>query len=420
MSRIQIITRHALGVAFLLLLFVDGQANANGGNGINAVYYQITEIPPNKSDTEYQICSSEIENNLNRNFEGEPIDGCPDDGFMAHYRGFITVPDGVESVRFAIASDDGSEVTIGSQTFGSWTDKGCSIDYSERMQLPANTSLELDAWFYENGGGTCFMLLWQFNADNQDWNIVPDDAFTMESIATTTTVVTTTTQPTTTTFQTTTTLPVQTTTTEVEPPQLPTTTTTDMPITVPSSVYQPTSSSAAPTTTEATATTIQNVDSFTTTSVAIPNTSDVVTVTTSVLAPAETSPPIQNEIPQEGVDTAEAVLNALEEGVTNDEAKSVVLDKKVLETLDEAQATEIFAALALDELTETELAVLVENVQGAPTEVRQAFEEQINVFGGSVDSYVPLGSNVPVSTRRVLIAATAALGVLPTPTRKSR
>ena len=408
MTRIQIITRHALGMAFLLLLFVDGQANANGGNGINAVYYQVTEIPPNKSDTEYQICSSEIENNLNRNFEGEPIDGCPDDGFMAHYRGFITVPDGVESVRFAIASDDGSEITIGSQTFGNWTDKGCSIDYSERLELPTNTPLQLNAWFYENGGATCFMLLWQFNADNQDWNIVPDDAFT------------TTTPQTTTTFQTTTTLPIQTTTTEVEPPQLSTTTTTDTPPVVPSSVYQPTSSSAVPTTTEATATTIQNVDSFTTTSVAIPNTSDVVTVTTSVLAPAETSPPIQNEIPQQGVDTAEAVLNALEEGVTNEEAKAVVLDENLLETLDEEQATEIFASLKVDDLTETELAVLVANVQDAPDEVRKAFEQELNMFDGKVDSYVPLGSNVPISSRRVLIAATAAMSVLPAPTRKSR
>lgn len=416
MSKTQTIFRHVLSMAFLLLLFADGQASANGGNGINAVYYQVAEIPPNKSDTEYQICSSEIENNLNRNFEGEPIDGCPDDGFMAHYQGFITIPDGVESVRFGIASDDGSHMTIGGHTFGSWVDKGCSVDYSERLELPANTPLELDGWFYENGGGTCYMLLWQFNADNQDWNIVPDDAFTRESLSTTTTTI----ESTTTTFQTTTTLPIETTTTRIEPPQSSTTTTTEMAIVVPTSVYQPTSSTAIPTTTEATATTIENVDSFTTTSVAIPNTSDVVTVTTSVLAPAVTSLPIQTEIPQEGVDTAEAVLNALEEGVTNDEAKSAVLNKNVLETLDEAQATEIFAALALDELTETELAVLVENVQGAPTEVRQAFEEQINVFGGSVDSYVPLGSNVPVSTRRVLIAATAALGVLPTPTRKSR
>jgi hypothetical protein len=97
-----------------------------------------------------------------------------------------------------------------------------------------------------------------------------------------------------------------------------------------------------------------------------------------------------------------------------------VLDENLLETLDEEQATEIFSALALDELNDAELAVLVENVQIAPTEVREAFEQQINVFGGNVDSYVPLGSNVPVSTRRVLIAATTALGVLPTPTRKSR
>jgi hypothetical protein len=389
MSRIQIITRHALAVAFLLLLFADGRANANGGNGINVVYYLTPEIPPNKSDTEYQICSSEIENNLNRNFDGEPVDGCPDDGFMAHYRGFIIIPDGVESVRFGIASDDGSEMTIDGNTFGSWTDKGCSVDYSERLELPTEQPLALDGWFYENGGNACFMLLWQFDADNQDWNIVPDEAFTYGIVPTTTIpIVTTTEMPTTTTTVALTTTTQQTTTTT----EMPTTTTMAIPDT---------------TVVVATTTTTSIVQTTTTETIVVPS-------------PETTTTTIQTEIPQQGVDTPEAVLNALAEGVTNDEAKSVVLDENLLETLDEAQATEIFAALVLDELNETELAVLVENVQSAPTEIRQAFEEQINVFGGNVDSYVPLGSNVPVSTRRVLIAATAALGALPTPTRKSR
>jgi hypothetical protein len=91
-----------------------------------------------------------------------------------------------------------------------------------------------------------------------------------------------------------------------------------------------------------------------------------------------------------------------------------------LEVLDNEQAQAVFAALQIDELNETELEVLVAAVQDAPQEVREAFEQQVNVFSGAVDSYVPLGSNVPVSTRRVVIAVSAALSAVPTPTRKSR
>jgi len=395
MSKTQTIFRHVLGMAFLSLLFVNGQASANGGNGINVVYYRVSEMPPNKSDEQHPICAFEIENNLNRNFEGEPIDGCPDDGFMAHYRGFITIPDGVESVRFGIASDDGSAVTIAGQTFGSWVDKGCSVDYSERLVLPTEQPLELDGWFYENGGGTCFMLLWQFDADNQDWNIVPDEAFTYGIVPTTTIPIVTTTE-----MQTTTTVRLTTTTEQ-------TTTTTEL----------PTTTVELPTTTTMTLPNTTVVDDTTTTTTIVQTTT---TETPSVPSPETTNTTIRSDTPQQGDDTPQDVLNALAEGVTNDEAKSVVLDETLLETLDEEQATEIFASLVLDELNESELLLLVENVQQAPTEVRQAFEAEINVFDGSVDTYVPLGSNVPVSTRRVVIAAMATLGALPTPTRKSR
>jgi hypothetical protein len=48
-------------------------------------------------------------------------------------------------------------------------------------------------------------------------------------------------------------------------------------------------------------------------------------------------------------------------------------------------------------------------VQDAPTEVKESFEEEIDVYGDGFDEYVPTGSEIPVGERRTLIAASAAL-----------
>lgn len=68
------------------------------------------------------------------------------------------------------------------------------------------------------------------------------------------------------------------------------------------------------------------------------------------------------------------------------------------------QAREVFTELDVTELSETELDALVDAIQDAPTGVRQAFESEVDVFAEGLDDYVPLGSEVPVSTRRTLIA----------------
>lgn len=151
-----------------------------------------------------------------------------------------------------------------------------------------------------------------------------------------------------------------------------------------------------------------------------PNLTTTTQETPTTIAPVATTTTIQVQVPQEGDNAAEAVTTALVGGVSNDEAKTIVLDENAVAVLDKTEAEAVFAALDVDALNETELAVLVATVQQASDDVREAFEEQINVFSGAVDSYVPLGSNVPVSTRRVVIAVSAALSAVPTPTRKSR
>jgi hypothetical protein len=109
---------------------------------------------------------------------------------------------------------------------------------------------------------------------------------------------------------------------------------------------------------------------------------------------------------------AAAVDSVIEGGVTEDQATELATSEKVLESIDGEQAAEIFDAVDISNVTPEEAAALVEAVQGAPTEVRESMESEINVFDGAIDTYVPLGSAVDVGTRRVVVAAaTAAMGM---------
>jgi len=67
----------------------------------------------------------------------------------------------------------------------------------------------------------------------------------------------------------------------------------------------------------------------------------------------------------------------------------------------------VFTELEVGELDEQEVAALIVAVQNAPTEIRAAFEDKTDISKAGFDDYVPVGSNVPVSTRRTLIAVTA-------------
>jgi len=106
------LTRWLIPLPAILFAVFPQTANAEPVLGLNAVGYTITEIPPTRSDTIYQTCGSETENNINRNFEGEPFQQCGDDLFMIHYTGFITIPEN-DTIQFMVAADDGGTVQIG-------------------------------------------------------------------------------------------------------------------------------------------------------------------------------------------------------------------------------------------------------------------------------------------------------------------
>lgn len=113
---------------------------------------------------------------------------------------------------------------------------------------------------------------------------------------------------------------------------------------------------------------------------------------------------------------ASAVDSVLESGISEDQAAELATSAKVLESIDASQATEVFDAIEISAVSEEQAAQIVEAVQEAPTEIRESFEEEINIFQGAIDTYIALGSSVPIKTRRVIIGVTAVMTMLPAPT----
>lgn len=118
---------------------------------------------------------------------------------------------------------------------------------------------------------------------------------------------------------------------------------------------------------------------------------------------------ITEEQVQEVVDTILAT------DISSDQATKLATSAAVLESITGDQASEVFASIDTGELSGEEAAAIVEALLEAPTEVKEAFEEEINVFEGGFDEYVPTDSTISVGARRVVVAATTVSFILPAP-----
>jgi hypothetical protein len=107
-----------------------------------------------------------------------------------------------------------------------------------------------------------------------------------------------------------------------------------------------------------------------------------------------------------------AVDQILAGEVSASQATELATSAKVLASIDSSQAAEIFAEIPVGDLTSEQEAELVAAVSDAPTEIKNTFEAEIDVYGGGLDEYVPVGSNIDVGGRRTLIAATTAVSTI--------
>jgi hypothetical protein len=466
-------TRWLIVLPAVLLSFFPFVARADAVEGLDASYYVIDEIPPQQSTSLYTLCASELENNINRSYDGEPVEGCPDDLFMVHLTGFISIPVH-ESIEFMLASDDGGEITIGGNTFGVWYDQGCTWTMSGNLSLQA-ASVPLQLFAYEHGGGACLMLAWKI--DNGDWEIVPDEAFTTSVVASTTTDVSTTTvaesttsslpqttstESTTTTLEpsttqaststtsttTTSTVPATTTTTEPESPPVaqPPATVPPPPTTMPAppdteptppetQPIPPETASQPPDTVEEPAITLPLPDD--TSPPDAPQAPETLPIPDTAPPPPDTAPAppdVKEALTVEQFDavieqlseaTEEQIVALVDDLITKDldtsQAAAFVSSPAVLAAITSDQAEALFGEISTDELSVEQAAEVVAAVQDAPPSVRQAFESVLNIFSGFADSYVPFDSRIPVSERRALVALGAVLlAASPAPTLRRR
>ena len=364
--------RRLLPLVGVVIALIPGahSAAAASTQGLTVTGYIITDIPPAFDLSSLTQCGQETPEFMNIVFEYDPIGQCPTDSFLAHYEGFLTLPPGTETVRFWLAADDGGVMNIAGRQWGEWIDQGCTAYETEEITtLPPGVPLTLEGYFYENGGGTCLMLGWSLNGG--ELTIIPPSAFTTTGSTPSPQTTTTTSSTTSTSTSTTSTTSTSTTTTTTEAPQTTTSTST---------------TSISSTTTTTTIEAPQTTTSTTSSTTEPPQT------TTTTTTPEQIEKPTYTE--------AEAV--------------NIATDPAQVAQLSSAEAEAVFETLNIEELTVEQADAVVEAVQAAPVEVREAFEDKINIFGGASDKYIPLGSKVPVSTRRVVIITTALLTSIPT------
>jgi hypothetical protein len=284
-----------------------------------------------------------------------------------------------------------------------------------------------------NGIDSATSCMFQVRADNDTIPVYSNWSQSVNGITETTTTTSTTTVPPTTTTQeptTTTSLLVPTTTlratTTTELPSTTTTSTTIPPTTttqayVPLTTVATTTTAVATTTSTTPKTTIPEPSTTvqTTTSVA-ETTTTIASTTTTTVAPTENQvDPVVTELitnlAEKSIEEIKsAVENIISGGVNNEEAVALATSPEVLQAVSSEEATKIFDAVDTGNLSTEQADKLITAVQSAPEEVRNAFEQQINVFDEKFGSYVPVGSKVNVKTRKVIIAATGVLFVAPT------
>lgn len=114
---------------------------------------------------------------------GAPADGCPDNFFMVHFTGWITVPES-GAWEWLNWSDDGWRMTIGDfVALDDWNFHGCGGHWSGGnegfTQMEAGVSQPISVWMFEWGGGACARLWY---GSPSGYGVVPTEWLTTEAL----------------------------------------------------------------------------------------------------------------------------------------------------------------------------------------------------------------------------------------------
>jgi hypothetical protein len=159
-----------------------------------------------------------------------------------------------------------------------------------------------------------------------------------------------------------------------------------------------------------------------------PTTTEGTTTTTSQVVPTEQPIPQTSPSPQttEDTTTTSVPLTTTSQAATTSSSVPVLPSSSLPAASESSAPTPTTLPLFFSPAPSPVETVLVTDTQleappaDASEEEKQQFEEQVNIFDGSHDDYVPLGSKITVAERRTIVAATTILIALPSPTASRR
>jgi hypothetical protein len=141
----------------------------------------------------------------------------------------------------------------------------------------------------------------------------------------------------------------------------------------------------------------------------------------SLIAEAETTEALVEALAELSPEQVEQVVESLlAEEPTEEQATALASSPEVLAVISTEQAQQIFEVLDVGALSDTQTEELIAAIESAPTEIREEFEDTIDIFGEGLDDYTPTGSTIPVGERRTLIAVTAGITLAAAGTRIRR
>jgi hypothetical protein len=103
-------------------------------------------------------------NGINENWGSGNVAGSNrSEDVIVTYEGQVTAPEGVNSIRFLVLSDDGARIYIDNQlVVNNWRDQGPTWSLASNwLDFTTDRTKDIAVWYYENGGGATLHLAWQ-------------------------------------------------------------------------------------------------------------------------------------------------------------------------------------------------------------------------------------------------------------------
>lgn len=134
---------------------------------------------------------------------------------------------------------------------------------------------------------------------------------------------------------------------------------------------------------------------------------EVVSVLDSIIDAVVADTPV-DELTEEDKEKLVAVVVAvIEAGLSGDVANQLASSPAVLASVEPSQAEAVFEQVDAGSLTAEVAEQIVDAVQEAPNEIREVFEDVVDLFQGAFDDYKMLGQTISVGQRRTVVAVTA-------------